>query len=354
VPSDASTSRKPNQRPVGLAVIGLGRIGEVHARNLTGRVVGAGLVGVADVDTSRASALADELCCVAGSVEELLSHADVEGIVIATPVATHLDLIREAAAAGKHVLCEKPFASQVEEAIDVLDLVRAAGIVLQVGFHRRFDPDYAEAHHRLARGDMGEPYLVRTSMRDMAPPAEEIVRAQAGGFVVDATGHDFDALRWLAGEIREVSAFGAALSSPLFESIGDHDNLVLVVRFASGALGVIDNSRVAGYGFECSTEILGSRGTLRVGDHHRHQFSILRDGREEFERVTDFIDRFEVAYRLELEAFARSVRSGRQQGASGVDGVAAVVLSQAAQRSLETGATTSLVEQPWYRRLLEG
>jgi myo-inositol 2-dehydrogenase/D-chiro-inositol 1-dehydrogenase len=222
-----------------------------------------------------------------------------------------------------------------------------------MGFQRRFDPDYVEAQRRLGAGELGQPYLLRTSMRDMAPPAEEIIRAQAGGFVVDATGHDFDAARWLIGEVAEVSAFGAALSSPLFAEIGDCDNLVVVLRFANGALGVIDESRVSGYGFECSTEVMGSRGTVRVGDHHRHQISLLSDGHEAYERVTDFLERFELAYRLELAEFAVAIRAGRAPRVSGADGVAAVVLSQAAARSLESRHTVSLADHSWYRRILE-
>jgi myo-inositol 2-dehydrogenase/D-chiro-inositol 1-dehydrogenase len=228
-----------------------------------------------------------------------------------------------------------------------------SGLVFQMGFQRRFDPDYAEAHRRLSAGELGRPYLFRTSMRDMTPPAEEIIRAQAGGFVVDATGHDFDAARWLIGEVAEVTAFGAALSSPLFAEIGDCDNLVVVLRFASGALGVIDESRVCGYGFECSTEVMGSRGTVRIGDHHRHHVSLLTDGREQYARVTDFLERFELAYQLELAEFAGAIRAGTAPRVSGADGVAAVLLSQAAGHSMETGSTVSLSDDVWYRRLLE-
>lgn len=340
-------------RSVGLAVLGLGRIGELHARNVAERVRGARLVAVADLDAARARRLAAELGCdAADGLDALTACADVDGVVLATPVASHLELIRACAAAGTHVLCEKPLSFDVEGAIALVEELREAPIVLQVGFHRRFDPDYAEARRRLAQGELGRPYLLRTSMRDMAPPPQELIRAQVGGFVVDATGHDFDALRWLAGEIVEVTAFGAALSAPLFAQLGDHDNLLVAVRFASGALGVIDNSRVAGYGFECSTEVLGSAGTLRIGAHRRHALTTLRDGHEGFERVTDFAERFDLAYPLELEAFAAAIRTGAAPRVSGEDGVAALVLSEAAQVSLESGRTVSLADHPWYGRLL--
>jgi predicted dehydrogenase len=342
----------PSQQ-VGLAVIGLGRIGEVHARNISRHVSEADLVAIADADETRAQALGSELGCSARSVDEVLSDQSIEGVVIATPVDTHLDLVRDAARADKHILCEKPLSFDAEAAAALVDELNGSGLVFQMGFQRRFDPDYAEAQRRLSTGDLGQPYLFRTSMRDMAPPAEEIVRAQAGGFVVDATGHDFDAARWLVDEVAEVTAFGAALSSPLFKEIGDCDNLVVVMRFVNGALGVIDESRVSGYGFECSTELMGSRGTVRVGDHHRHQLSLLTQGREEYDRVTDFLERFELAYRLELSEFAKAVRSRALPRAGGIDGVAALVLSQAAAQSLESGQTVSLAEHPWYQRLLE-
>jgi predicted dehydrogenase len=154
--------------------------------------------------------------------------------------------------------------------------------------------------------------------------------------------HDFDAARWLIGEITEVTAAGAALSDPGFEEAGDVDNAVVTLRFASGALGVIDNSRAAGYGYECSSEILGHRGTLRIDNHRRVAVETLTPGRACQDYVSDFVERFADAYRGEMEHFVRVVRGEAEPQPSGADAAAATVLAQAAERSHREGRTLRL------------
>jgi inositol 2-dehydrogenase len=317
--------------PVRLGLVGLGRMGRFHAANLAGRIPGARLVRVADAAEDLARENAVRLGEVAWSTryEELLEDNAVEAVVVASPTHLHAQMVEAAATAGKHVFCEKPISQDLGHTYEVIEAVRAAGVKLQVGFQRRFDPDYRAAKERISGGHIGEVYLFRTTLRDMRSPGFDYIE-DSGGFFADVTVHDFDAARWLVGEITEVTAAGAALSDPGFEEVGDIDNAVITLRFAGGALGVIDNSRVAGYGYECSSEILGHRGTLRIDNPRRVSVEALTPGRACRDYVSDFIERFAEAYRGEMEHFVRVVRGEAEPEPNGADAAAAAVLARAA------------------------
>jgi myo-inositol 2-dehydrogenase/D-chiro-inositol 1-dehydrogenase len=331
-----------SRRRVGLGVAGLGRIGLLHAENLAGRVPSAELVRVVDADETLARSTGERLG-VATSVayEDLLEDAAVEGIVVATPTPLHVEMVEQAAAAGKHVLCEKPISLDLPATIAAVEAARDAGISLQVGFHRRFDPDWAAAAAGIRAGELGQVYVFRTTLRDKQPPPISYIEG-SGGFFVDVSIHDLDTARWLVGEIEEVTAFGAALSDPEFERVDDVDNAVIVLRFANGALGVIDESRVAGYGYECSTEVVGSRATVRIDDHRKTNNVWLRPGSAEVDWVDDFTERFPEAYALELESFAAAIRERRTPEVTGEDGLAAFILAQACNRSFRDRRTVRL------------
>lgn len=330
---------------VRIGIAGLGRMGRFHAENLAMHVPSAELVRVVDAAEDLARSTGEALGVGwALDVDALLEDPEIEAVAIVTPTPTHAELIERAAAAGKHVFCEKPVSLDERSSRRAIDAAATAGIKLQVGFHRRFDPDWSTARDRIAAGELGEVYLFRTSLRDMRSPPAQFLQT-SGGFFVDVTIHDFDTARWMVGEIVEVSAFGAALSDPSFAELGDIDNAVVVLRFASGALGVIDNSRQAGYGYECSTEVMGSRATVRIGDHRRVHNEWLTPGAAIRDHVHDFVERYPEAYRLELEHFARAVRRDQPVRVSGEDSVAAFVLCTAARRSFETGRPVRLVHE---------
>jgi inositol 2-dehydrogenase len=320
--------------PVRLGLVGLGRMGRFHATNLAGRIPRTKLVRVADAAENLARENALRLGAAWSSrYEDLLEDPDVEAIVVASPTHLHAQMVEAAAAAGKHVFCEKPISHDLGRTYEVIEAVRAAGVKLQVGFHRRFDPDYRAAKERISGGHIGEVYLFRTTLRDMRSPGFDYIR-DSGGFFADVTVHDFDAARWLVGEITEVTAAGTALSDPGFEEAGDIDNAVITLRFAGGALGVIDNSRVAGYGYECSSEILGHRGTLRIDNHRRVFVETLTPGRACRDYVSDFVERFADAYRGEMEHFVRVVRGEAEPQPNGA--------AAAAERSHLQGRTVRL------------
>jgi predicted dehydrogenase len=241
-----------------------------------------------------------------------------------------------AARAGKPVFCEKPISLDRATTLDTLAEVREAGVAFQVGFHRRFDPDWVAAVERMRAGELGDVYLFRTSLRDKkAPPVEFL--AGSGGFFVDVTVHDLDTARWMVGEVVEVSAYGTAVSDPAFAEIGDIDTAVVVLRFENGALGVVDNSRAAGYGYECSTEVMGSRATVRIDNPHRTSYEWRTPGWAARDLVGDFEERYPRAYAEELDAFARCVRDGEPPRVTGADALAALDLALAADRSWREG-----------------
>jgi predicted dehydrogenase len=325
-----------------MAVIGLGRMGEVHAANIATHVPGAELAAVVDADEARRRTVGARLGAPAApTLEAALAEHHVDAVVIATPAATHAELIRAAAARGVHVLCEKPLSDDLEAAAAAARVADDAGILLQVGFQMRWDEDVRDAADRIRAGELGPLYAFRASLRDLAPPSREYL-AHSAGLFADGAVHLFDLARWLAGDIVEVTAFGAAVSDPVFAELGDVDNSVVVVRFASGALGTLDNSRVAGYGFEASAEMIGDRGTLRIANHRRHHVQILRRDSVCVDHVADFLERFERAYVREIEGFAAAIGHGGPTMPSGWDGVAAGWLCEAAVRSHRARRTVAV------------
>lgn len=333
-------------RRTGLGQVGLGQLGRLHADNIARRIASAELVRVVDTRETVARAVGSDLeVDWSTSYDDLLSDSAIEGIVIATPPISHADLIVQAAAAGKHVFTEKPIALDQAETVRAIEATTTAGVVLQVGFHRRFDPDWAAARARIVSGELGDVYFFRTSQRDMWTPPDVDFLSACGSMFVDGNSHDFDLARWMVGEIDEVTTLGASLSHPIWGEVGDVDNAVMTLRFACGALGVIDTSRVAGYGYEASTEVVGSRASVRVDHHRRVHLEWLTEGSASFDYVADYRERFAVAYVLELEAFAKAIRHGEPSPVSGSDALAVFVLTKAAEHSLATGRSVQMEHQ---------
>jgi predicted dehydrogenase len=329
-------------KKLGIGLAGVGRMGRIHAVDLVSRCARAGLACVYDADGERAAALAAQLDVpAAATFDELLERS--EAVAVATPTGTHAELTVAAAGAGRPVFCEKPISLDRDTTLATLDAVEAAGIPFQVGFHRRFDPDWVAAAERIAAGELGDVTLFRTSLRDMNPPNPAYL-AGSGGFFVDVTVHDLDVARWLVGEVVEVSAHGTA-SDPAFSEIGDIDTAVVVLRFASGALGVIDNARGARYGYECSTEVMGTLATARIDNPHRRGLEWRTPGVAARDLVHDFEERYPYAYAAELDAFADCVRSGTPPRVTGRDALAAFDLAVAADESWRTGRPVTVSQE---------
>jgi myo-inositol 2-dehydrogenase/D-chiro-inositol 1-dehydrogenase len=295
------------------------------------------LAGLFDPRPDVAAQVASDIGAAAvATYDDLLSDPALDGVVIASTTAAHAELALRAARSGKHVFCEKPLSLEREATVEVVDAVETAGVKLQVGFHRRFDPAFAAAAERVRAGELGDVYLFRAAQRDMAPPRPEFL-AGSGGIFVDMGIHDFDAARWLVGEVACVSAQGAALSDPGFAGIGDFDTAVVVLTFQSGALGVLDISRVAGYGYESSAELLGSQATVRIDEPFAHGYEWRTAGSVSRPLVQTFDRRYARAFAAELEQFARAIVDDTPPLVTGVDALAAFDMALAAGKSCRLG-----------------
>lgn len=323
---------------VNIAVLGCGRIGRVHARNIAAHPL-ARLVACFDVAREAAEATASDTgTLVAGSVDEVLADPGVDAVLIASSTATHVNLIRRAALAGKPVLCEKPIDLDLLRVDECWRAIRARDPLIMVGFNRRFDPSFCALRDRLAAGEVGRLEQVVITSRDPAPPPPEYV-AGSGGLFRDMTIHDLDMARHLAGEIVEVQAMGACLIDPAIGAVGDVDVAMLTLRAASGALIHIGNSRRCAYGYDQRIEAFGSLGMLAAGNQHPTTVEIWTAGATRArDPVQDFfIARYAEAYRAELDHFVECVERGAKPLASFADGREALRLADAALESLRTG-----------------
>jgi myo-inositol 2-dehydrogenase/D-chiro-inositol 1-dehydrogenase len=322
-------------------VLGLGRIGSLHAQHLANNVPGACLVRVADsrCDVAEQAGASFDVEW-SSATDEVLEDRRVRAVVIATPTATHAGLVERAAAAGKHVLCEKPLALDVETTASCVAAASTAGVTLQVGFHLRYDPDLTVLQRNLIAGDLGDVLLFTARLRDMSVPPAAYLR-DCGGLLLDGGVHLFDLARWMVGEIAAVSAVGAP--APFASEAQDDPNTTVVTsRFRCGALGVIENCRSAGYGFDCAVEVLGTRRTARISDGRISAVTWLDPGKLTAGHVGDFVERFAAAYLAELSDFAAAVCDERAPRATGEDALAAAILADAARGSLLSATTVGV------------
>ncbi len=336
-----------NARMIGIGVIGAGRIGRVHALNLFRSVGGARLQAVSDINLEAARALASE----AGGAQALADHrpmlgdGKIEAIVICSSTDTHARLIEEAAAAGKHVFCEKPIDLEISAIRRALAAVDRHGVRLQVGFNRRFDAQFKRVAELVRRGEVGSPQLVRITSRDPQPPPSEYIRV-SGGLFLDMAIHDFDMARFvIQDEIEEVYAAGAVLVDPEIGRLGDVDTALITLRYKGGAIGAIDNSRRAAYGYDQRVEVFGSGGCAKSsnvgpnGVEHWGPEGSRKDPPHHF-----FIERYAQAYRDEMQAFVDSLRDKAAPPVGGEDGLQAVLLGLAAKKSFQEKRPVRLSE----------
>ncbi len=330
-----------------IVVWGLGRMGLRHAENAQ-RCARVQLAGVADIDPERTGLAASGLAVPSfEDLEEMLERLSPDGVVIATHASNHAEAIETAARRGIHVFCEKPLAFDGPQAARVLALAQETGIHVQLGFQMRFDADLRKAAAQVHAGDLGRIYQLRGTVRDAVSPTREYLQ-RSGGYYRDTSPHCVDYGRWLLGEVDEVLAAGVALSDPVYEELGDVDNATIVLRYAAGALGTINLSRVDGYGFDTAVEILGERGAIRVPGGRADGLEHWRAGGVSFTHVSDFLERFEQAYESELDAFAMLLAgAGEPSAATGADGLASMRVAEAAAISHERRAAVKVAEVPW-------
>lgn len=329
---------------VKFAVLGTGRIGQVHARAIAS-VAGATLVAVADPVVAAARAVATTYGCDIRTIDAIAASGDVDAVVICTPTDTHADLIEQFARVGKAVFCEKPVDLSLARVRDCIKVVAETKGTLMVGFNRRFDPDFRALKAAIDAGRIGKVEMVTLTSRDPgAPPYDYITRS--GGIFRDMTIHDFDVARWLLGEeVETVYASASVLVDPRIGELGDFDSVNIILKTASGTQCTITNSRRAAYGYDQRIEVLGDKGAVTALNTRETNIEIAdASGYHTSPLLNFFMSRYTAAYAAEISAFVEAVQNGTPTPTTGHDGLMALALADAALKSVAEGRAVRLDE----------
>jgi myo-inositol 2-dehydrogenase / D-chiro-inositol 1-dehydrogenase len=325
-----------------IALIGAGRIGRIHAVNVAAHPE-LDLAYVIDPIADAAKSVAASFGAKTSDLESALGDAGVTGVIVASSTDTHLDFSLRAAQAGKAIFCEKPIDLDLKRAQSAAADFGKAKARLFLAFNRRFDPNFRALKTKLDAGAVGKLETLHITSHDPAPPPAGYIPV-SGGLFKDMAIHDFDMARWLLGEEpSEVFAAGACLVDPAIGKLGDIDTAKTVLRTPSGKLCVISNSRRSGYGYDQRIEAFGSQGALRAGNVVESTVEAWTEAGAQADQFQNFfLDRYAEAYRREMAHFADMLSRGAQAEIGYADGVAALALATAAQRSHETGAPVAL------------
>lgn len=331
-------------RDIGVAVLGAGRMGQTHIRNMAA-IPNAHVVVVADPSEEAARRGCELARARRWSIDPLgaIRDPEVEAVVIVTPTDTHAPLIEAALTAGRAVWSEKPIARSLAETSRVVDLWRQKDLPVQLGFMRRFDPGYERAKAVIEAGELGRIEQFRAYSRDTYMPPLEFLLSSGGSFL-DMAVHDLDLARFLVGEVAEVQAWAATLFDERFSQADDWDTSLVMLRFANGALGVVETARHSEWGYDIRTEVAGSKSKLVVDGGQKTPATHLRGFAAEHDLYESFPDRFEVAFRRELEAFFENVAAGRPVGPGPDDALETLRLAIACTQSWREGRPVKVAE----------
>lgn len=336
-------------RKTKIGVIGAGRIGKIHIENLCYRVPDAQVVAISEaeaaVPATKEWAKQFGITNVVSDPATLINDPDIDAILICSPTNTHADLIIQAAAAGKDIFCEKPIANDLEKTRDALGAVERAGVKLQLGFNRRFDPNFKKVKELVQASKLGEAHIIKITSRDPSPPPAEYVKG-SGGIFMDMTIHDFDMARYLSGsEVTEVYAAGSVLIDPAIGEAGDFDTAVTVLKFANGATAVIDNSRQAVYGYDQRVEVFGSKGSAMA--HNKAPTNVevsTEDGVSSDKPLYFFLERYMDSFAQELKDFVTAIRENTEPPVTGKDGLQSLLIALAATISAHENRVVKISE----------
>lgn len=336
------------EKKIRIGLLGAGRIGKLHGENLAHAVPTVDLVAVADPfmnDATRAWAASMGIQDCYDDPEKIFADPSIDAVFICSSTNTHAEFIMRAAQAGKHMFCEKPIDTNLDKIREALAAVEKAGVKLQVGFVRRFDHNHKKVRDTVASGRLGKPHVVKVTSRDPDHQPMDYIKV-SGGIFMDMTIHDFDMVRYLAGsEVTEVTAYGAALSGAGYEQYDDVDTAIVMMKFENGALGVIDNSRAAHYGYDQRTEVHCDKGCVQVANDLGDTALIsTADGVEATKPTWFFLERYNNAFIAEAAAFADAILNNTDTPVGGKDGLMPVMIAMAANKSLKEGRPVKLSE----------
>lgn len=331
-----------------IGIIGAGRIGRVHAENIAKFVPEMEIKTVADPYMSAETAAFLQRLRIPNIVSDadaILGDPEIRAVVVCSPTDLHAEYAIRSAQAGKDIFVEKPVDYRIERVKEVIDTAKKAGVKLQVGFNRRFDHNHRAVYEAVRAGKIGNVNLVKISSRDPEPPSIDYVKV-SGGIFYDMMVHDFDMARFLAGsEVTEVFAYGAVLVDPAIGQAGDVDTAVVALKFENGAMGVIDNSRRAVYGYDQRVEVFGDRGAVMdVNDTPNKATLYGADGTVSGACYKIMWDRYTGAFAAEQKAFAAAVINGTETPVTGEDGLYPILIAAAAAKSLKEGRPVKISE----------
>lgn len=334
-------------KQLNIGIIGAGRIGKVHMQSITYNVPTAKVLGITDVFKDGLQELADKYGIekVYADYKEMLADKDIDAVLVCSSTDTHADISIEAAKAGKHVFCEKPVDLTPEKVQAVIDAVAKAGVKLQVGFNRRFDHNFAHVRSLINEGKVGNLELIKITSRDPEPPPAEYA-AVSGGMFLDMTIHDFDMARFLAdSDVTEVYASATCLVDPAIGEAGDVDTAIINLKFENGALGVIDNSRRAAYGYDQRIEVFGSKGAAMAANDTPTNVTVMNaDGVTTDKPLYFFLERYMQSFRDEMVQFVDAVLNDKETPTTGVDGLNSILVALAAKKSVKEGRPVKISE----------
>lgn len=332
---------------INIGLIGAGRIGKVHGRSISTQIEGASIGAVADVYLPGAEELAAKhnIPHVSDDYRSILDDPDIDAVAICSATDTHAQIIQEAADAGKHIFCEKPIDHDLAKIDAALAAVEKAGIKLQIGFNRRFDPNFSKVQRMIAEGAIGTPHILRITSRDPAPPPIDYVKV-SGGIFVDMTIHDFDMARFLINsDVMEVYTAAAVLVDQAIGEVGDVDTTIITLKFANGTIGTIDNSRQAVYGYDQRVEVFGSKGMLAAENNRPDNVIYSHADRVQTTLpLYFFLERYMPSFIEEMKAFISSIQNDTPPLVRGIDGRIPVVMGLAAKKSYEENRPVRLSE----------
>ncbi len=320
-----------------VGVLGAGRIGKIHAANIAARIPGAVVEAIADPNFAFAKELAEKLhvAKVYDDHRKVMEDPAIDAVAICSSTATHAQFMIEAAQAGKHIFCEKPVDHTLEKIDAAIAAVNKAGVKCQIGFNRRFDPNFKRIREYVSSGKIGDLHILRITSRDPAPPPAEYVKG-SGGMFLDMTIHDFDMARYLSGsEVVEVYAAAGVLVDPAIGQAGDVDTAVITLKFANGAIGTIDNSRKAVYGYDQRAEVFGSGG-MAASANNTPNAAVYSgaDGVCSEKPLYFFLERYMDSFIAEMHDFIEAVREDKPTPVTALDGRKPVVIAMAARKSM--------------------
>ena len=329
---------------INFALLGAGRIGKVHARAITSNA-DARLIAVADAFEAAAKAISDQYGCEIRTIDQIEAADDIDAVVICTPTNTHADLIERFARAGKAIFCEKPVDLSLARVRACLKVVEETGAKLMVGFNRRFDPHFAAVKQAIDDGRIGDVEMVQIVSRDPGAPPADYIKV-SGGIFRDMTIHDFDMARFVLGEEPvAITASASVLTDPEIGKLGDYDSVSVILTTATGKHCTISNSRRATYGYDQRLEVHGSKGSVAIENQRPVSIEVANgDGYTRPPLHDFFMTRYTEAYAAEIAAFIAVMRDGKAPSPNGRDGMLALALADAANKSVQEGRTVMLSE----------